>query len=69
MPRSSYLDDKTFRVLLALSLFLILAGSRAALIRFAGNATPYMDEWDGDWGGLLRPYLDGTLTLAARQSG
>ena len=65
MPRSSYLDDKTFRVLLALSLFLILAGSRAALIRFAGNATPYMDEWDGDWGGLLRPYLDGTLTLDA----
>ncbi len=43
-------DDAAFRVLLAASLFLILVGSRAALIGFAGSPVPYMDEWDGDWG-------------------
>ena len=55
-------DDAAFRVLLAASLFLILVGSRVALIGFAGSPVPYMDEWDGDWGALIRPWLDGTLT-------
>ena len=37
--------------------------AREALISHAGSATPFMDEWDGDWAGLIKPYLDGALTL------
>ncbi len=59
----SRLKERAFRLALAASLFLILIGSRAALIGFASSPAPYMDEWDGDWGGLIRPYLDGSLTL------
>ena len=58
-------EEKTFRLVLAASLFLILIGSRAALIGFAGSPAPYMDEWDGDWDQVIRPYLDGTLRLDA----
>jgi hypothetical protein len=47
--------------LFLLSLFLILFGARAALIRYAGNSTPFMDEWDGDAAFLLKPYLEGSL--------
>ena len=57
------MGDKRSRSLLAAGLFLILVGSRAALISHAGSATPFMDEWDGDWAGLIKPYLDGALTL------
>ena len=63
MAPSSCFQDKTFRLALAASLFLILVGARAVLIGFAGSSAPYMDEWDGDWGGLIRPWLDGSLTL------
>ncbi len=55
MTPLSRLQDRTFRLALAASLFLILIGSRAALIGFAGSPAPYMDEWDGEWGGLIRP--------------
>ena len=58
-------ETTSFRLVLAASLFFILVGSRAALIGFAGSPAPYMDEWDGDWGALIRPWLDGTLTLDA----
>ncbi len=63
MTPSPRLEDRTFRLALAASLVLILIGSRAVLIGFAGSPAPYMDEWDGDWGGSIRPYLDGSLTL------
>ena len=48
--------------LLSASLFLILFGSRAALIHYAGNSTPFMDEWDGDAAFLIKP-LHGDLAL------
>lgn len=56
------LDDWR-RTLLFLSLFLILIGSRAAVINYAGNATPFSDEWDGEAANLLKPYLQGALTF------
>ncbi|RBP03080.1 hypothetical protein DFR50_1464 [Roseiarcus fermentans] len=65
MLRTFSPDSAAFRLALAASLFLILVGTRAALIGFAGGATPYMDEWDGDWGGLIKPWLDGRLTVDA----
>ena len=46
------------------SLFLIVVGSRAAVIGHAGNATPFTDEWEGEGANLLRPYLQGTLGVA-----
>ena len=49
--------------ILIASLFLILIGSRAALIAYAGNATPFLDEWDADAAHLLKPYLQGHLTI------
>src|SRR5271165_1104835 len=49
--------------LLFASLFLVLAGARAVVIRYAGNETPFADEWDGVAIHLLRPVLDGSLTL------
>jgi hypothetical protein len=58
-----FVDDRRQALLLA-SLFLILVGSRAAVIGYAGNATPFTDEWDGEGANLLRPYLQGTLTIA-----
>lgn len=45
------------------SLFLILIGSRAAIINYSGSSTPYLDEWDGDAAYLLKPYVRGNLTL------
>ncbi len=58
-----FVDDRR-RILLFASLFLIVVGSRAAVIAYAGNATPFTDEWDGEGANLLRPYLQGTLTIA-----
>jgi hypothetical protein len=55
-------DEKRVTLLLA-ALFLILVGSRAALIGYAGRPTPFMDEWDGDAAFLLQPYLQGSLTI------
>lgn len=49
-------------LLLLAALFLILIGARAALIGYAGNPTPFLDEWDGDAAQLLIPYLQGRLT-------
>ncbi len=46
------------------SLFLILFGSRAALIHCAGNSTPFMDEWDGDAALLIKAYVDGRLSVS-----
>jgi hypothetical protein len=56
------LEDKGAAILLA-SLFLVLLGSRTVLIRYAGNSTPFFDEWDGDAASLLQPYLQGKLTI------
>ena len=63
--RSSFgpLDKKRTTFLLA-SLFLILVGSRTALIGYAANSTPFMDEWDADAAFLLKPYLQGNMTLS-----
>ena len=47
--------------LLLVSLFLLLLGSRAALIRYAGFPTPFLDEWEADGATLLKPYLAGHL--------
>jgi hypothetical protein len=57
------LDHRRQTLLLA-SLFLILVGSRAAVIGYAGNPTPYTDEWDGEAANLLVPYLKGALTAS-----
>jgi hypothetical protein len=56
-----FLDDRR-EALLLVSLFLIVVGSRAIVINYAGNPTPYADEWDGEAANLLKPYLDGALT-------
>jgi hypothetical protein len=61
-PFLRFLDNRR-RTLLAVSLFLILIGSRAAVINYAGNVTPYTDEWDGEGANLLKPYLQGALTI------
>ncbi len=58
------LPDQRGVTVLLLSLFLILVGARATLISYAGNATPFLDEWEADGSHLLKPYLDGTLTVA-----
>jgi hypothetical protein len=57
-----FLDNRrdTF---LFVSLFLILIGARAVVIDYAGNSTPYTDEWDGEAANLLKPYLQGALTI------
>ncbi len=47
--------------LLLVSLFLLLFGSRALLIRYAGYSTPFLDEWEADGATLLKPYLAGHL--------
>ncbi len=57
-----FLDDRRQTLLFA-SLFLIVVGSRAILINYAGNPTPYADEWDGEAANLLKPYLRGALTI------
>ncbi len=62
MSRDFWSDARSSKALLALGLFLVLVGARAALIGHAGSQTPFMDEWDGDWNGLIRPYLRGELT-------
>ena len=49
--------------LLFLSLFLILVGSRAAVINHAGNSSPFWDEWEGGWAEFARPYIQGNLTV------
>ncbi len=56
-----FLDDRR-QALLLVSLFLIVLGARAIVINYAGNPTPYADEWDGEAANLLKPYLDGALT-------
>ena len=55
--------DSRRRTILFVSLFLILIGARAVVINYAGNATPYADEWDGEAANLLKPYLRGELTI------
>ena len=54
--------DARRQPLLLVSLFLIIVGARAIAIRYAGNLTPYADEWDGEAANLLKPYLEGALT-------
>lgn len=55
--------DKRHGIILFVSLFLILIGSRAIVINYDGNSTPFWDEWDGGAANLLLPYLRGNLTL------
>jgi hypothetical protein len=50
-------------IVLTISLFLILLGSRAALINYAANPTPFFDDWDGAAVLLLKPYLQRRLTI------
>lgn len=57
-----FLDNRR-QTILIVSLFLIIVGARAVVINYAGNATPYADEWDGEAAGLLKPYLQGALTF------
>ena len=57
-----FLDNRR-RTLFFASLFLILIGARAVVINYAGNTTPYTDEWDGEAANLLKPYLQGELTI------
>ena len=55
--------DKKHKILLLISLFLIFIGSRAAVINYSGSSTPFWDEWDGEAASLLRPYIQGKLTI------
>ena len=57
------LDQNRTPTLLA-SLFLILLGTRAALISYAGSPTPFLDEWEADGAHLLERYIQGNLTLS-----
>ena len=57
-----FLDNRR-QTFLFVSLFLILVGARAVVINYAGNPTPYADEWDGEAANLLKPYLKGALTI------
>ncbi len=57
-----FLDNRR-QTFLIVSLFLILVGARAVVINYAGNPTPYADEWDGEAANLLKPYLEGALTI------
>ena len=57
------LDQNRTAILLA-SLFLILLGTRAALISYAGSPLPFLDEWEADGAHLLQPYVQGNLTLS-----
>jgi hypothetical protein len=57
------LDQNRTPILLA-SLFLILLGTRALLISYAGSPTPFLDEWEADGARLLLPYIQGDLTLS-----
>jgi hypothetical protein len=50
-------------IVLTISLFLILLGSRAALINYAANPMPFFDDWDGAAVLLLKPYLQRRLTI------
>ena len=56
------LDENRTPILLA-SAFLILLGTRAALISYAGSPTPFLDEWEADGARLLEPYIQGKLTI------
>ena len=55
--------DRRRQTLLLVSLFLIVVGARAVVINYAGNVTPFADEWDGAAANLLKPYLQGALTI------
>ena len=57
------LDENRTPILLA-SLFLILLGTRALLIRYAGSPLPFLDEWEADGARLLLPYIQGKLTIS-----
>jgi hypothetical protein len=57
-----FLDHRR-QTLLIVSLFLIVVGARAVVINHAGNVTPFADEWDGAGANLLKPYLQGALTI------
>ncbi len=57
--------DRIYRIhprfLPLLALFLCVLGARLWLVNRYGNALPYWDQWDGEGGELLRPWLDGQL--------
>ncbi len=55
--------DKRQNTILCISLFLVLVGSRSAVINYGGNSVPFGDEWDGDAARLLQPYIQGNLTV------
>ena len=61
--QSLHFVDRRRTTLIFVSLFLILIGSRAAVINYSGSSTPFMDEWDGDAAYLLEPYVRGNLSL------
>ncbi len=56
--------EKNRTLLLLVALVLVLFGSRAALLGYAANPTPFFDEWDGDASLLLKPYLQGSFGIA-----
>jgi len=53
---------RTWTVLAAL--FLVTLGARLWLVETYGNDLPYWDQWDGEAGEILKPWLDGQLTFA-----
>src|SRR5271157_2629101 len=55
--------DKKRMTFPLISLFLIFIGARAAIINYSGAFTPFWDEWDGEAAFLLKPYIQGKLTI------
>jgi hypothetical protein len=62
MSLTAFVDRRRTSLLLV-SLFLVLFGSRAALIHFAGSSVILNDEWDGDFAGVAQPLLQGRLSI------
>ncbi len=49
------------RALPLLAVFLIVFGARLWLIDRFGSPVPFMDQWDAEARGVIKPWLDGTL--------
>jgi hypothetical protein len=46
-------------------LFLVVFGARLWLIQHYGNALPFWDQWDGEGALVLKPWIEGNLSLGA----
>ncbi len=47
-----------------LALFLLILGAKFCVMRACSSPLPFFDQWDGEGGNLLQPFLHGRLRLA-----